>query len=354
MFGYIFFSFTLIFYVGLFFINSSEPRMSGEGGMGYGLGIAALGLGFAISSLILTISVANKGGFDWITNFRALIVGIGWLFMAAATFACVAFKWEWHEGEFPQFLRWFAKSEGQVWMPLLMLVPYFFLLNTELRASVSPNMYKMPLMIGFVLTAIMSLGLLFGWLKISAQQQQAKMEQAQDRETKIHDEHLKLIAEQKPSDPILNIISLTGRFHDEDIRSAAIAKVKEKPDWENKLLDLLNNDYYHTHTYTFLDGNKVEHPEKFLEPMNRSILRMADEIHKHIKDANDLQNWHFEYFRIDRLLRAIDEQFLNKGVDFRPAVLKLQEALNTTPPERFKNVRFEVTPVVKDWLKKHR
>ena len=55
----------------------------------------------------------------------------------------------------------------------------------------------------------------------------------------------------------------------------------------------------------------------------------------------------------NRLLRAIDEQFLNKGVDFRPAVMKLQDALNTTPPERFKDVHFSDISRVKDWLKRH-
>lgn len=353
MLGYVFFGFSLVFYMGLFFVNLSEPRLSGEGGMGYGLAIAALGLGFAICSLILTISVANKGGFDWVVDPRFFIIGAGWLCMAAATFASVAFKWEWHEGEFPQFLRWLSVSHGQVWIPLLMFVPYFFLLNAELRASVSPNMYKIPLIIGFVVSAVMSLSLLFGWFKISAQQQQAQMEDRQNRDTKIHDEHLTFIAEQKPTDGILNIISLTGRFHDEDIRSAALAKIKEKPYWEDKLLTLLANDYYYHHAYTFLDGNKVEHPEKFLKPLNQSILWLANDIQKSIKDSNNLQDWHFEHFGIERLFRAIYEQFLNKGMDFRPAVLTLQDALKTTPPEQFKNVRFTVTPVVNDWLKKH-
>lgn len=354
MLGYIFFGFTLVFYGGLFFINSSEPRMSGEGGMGYGLGIAALGLGFAISSLILTISVAYKGGFDWITNFRALIVGLGWLFMAVATFACVAFKWEWHEGEFPQFLRWLAKSEGQVWMPLLMLVPYFFLLNTELRASVSPNMYKIPLIIGFIVAFIVSIGLLLGWFRITAKQQTAELDSRNEREISIRNDHLQTIANHKTTDNIIYLMALTGRFHDEDIRAAAVAKVKEKPNWEDKLIELLNNKSHYAHAYTFLDGNKVEHPELFLKPLNNSILHMATEIQESITDSNNLQDWHFEHLGIERLFRAIDEQFLNKGMDFRPAVLKLQEALNTTPPERFKNVRFNVTPIVKDWLKKHK
>ena len=356
MLGYIFLVLTLLFYVGLVSINISQPRMSGDAGMGYGLALFALGIGFTICSLIVTISVANKGGFDWVFTAgagRNLLIGIGWLSMAVATFAGAVFKWEWHEGEFPQFLRWLAKSNGQTWIPLLILVPYFFLLNADIRAGISPNVYKIPLIIGFVLTSIMGAGLLFGWLRTSAKQQTETIKHINERENKIHDDHLKHIAEQKPTDAIVNIISLTGRFHDEDVRTAAVAKIKEKPDWEDKLVALLDNKHYYAEAYTFLDGNKVEHPEKFLEPLNRSILQVADKIHKLIHDADDLQEWHLEPYNIERLLRAIDEQFLNKGIDFRPAVMKLQEALNTTPPERFKDVRFSDISRVKDWLKKH-
>lgn len=356
MLGYFFYGLTLLTVIGFSIFNASKPALTGENAMGYGLGLAFFGLAFTISSLILTLSVGWKNGFDWVSNQsfnRNLLVGIGWLSISIVTFACAAFKWEWHEGEFPKYLHWLAKSNGQTWIPLLMLVPYFFLLNAETRANVSPNVYKIPLIVGFALCSLMVLGLLLGWLRASAQQQAARIEQMSENDKKQHDQHLTFIAEQKPTDALVNLMPLSGRFHDEDVRSAAVAKIKEKPNWEDKLLELLDNEHYHTEVYTFIDGNKVEHPEKFLEPLNRSILRLADDIHKRIKDSNNLQDWHFEHFGIERLFRAIDEQFLNKGMDFRPAVLKLQKALQTTPPERFKDVRFTVTPVVNDWLKRH-
>jgi hypothetical protein len=356
MLGYFFFGVTCLIVIGFTLLNWSKPNSSSNGLMGYGLALAFLGLTFTVSSLILTLCVGWKGGFNWVSDqniTRNLVVGLGWLCMAVATFACAAFKWEWHEGEFPQFLHWLAKANGQTWLPLLMLVPYFYLLSAELRASVSPQVYKIPLMIAFGITGFMALAILYGWLRVSSQQQTASIEQRSEEGRNRHDQYLKEIAGHKPSDPIVFLMALTGRFHDADVRTAAVAKVKEKPDWEGKLIELLDNAAYHTEAYTFLDGNKVDHPEKFLEPLNRSILRLADEIRKRIKDSNDLQPWHFEHFSIERLFRAIDEQFSDKGMDFRPAVLKLQEALNTTPPERFKNVRFTVTPIVKEWLKKH-
>lgn len=357
MLGYFFYGLTLLIVIGFTIFNASKPSLVGENAMGYGLGLAFFGLAFAISSLILTLSVGWKNGFDWVSNQsfnRNILVGLGWLCMAVAVFACGVFKWEWSEGKFPQFLLSLAKTNGQTWLPLLMLVPYFFLLNTDLRPNVSPNVYKIPLIIGFVLAVIISAALLFGWLRISAKQQTAVMESHNQREIEIRNNHLQTIANHKTEDNIIYLMALTGRYHDTDIRAAAVAKVKEKPNWEDKLIELLKNKHYYAEAYTFLDGNKVDNPEKFLEPLNKSILFTADEIHHLIKDADDLQEWHFEPFNIERLLRAIDEQFLNKGMDFRPAILKLQEALKTTPPERFKNVRFKEIALINDWLKRHK
>jgi hypothetical protein len=356
MIGYLLFGITFLFYIGLISINISQPKTAGDAGMGYGLALFALSAGFALSSLLLTISVAWKEGFLWVSDQavrRTWLVGAGWLFLAATTFACAVFKWEWHEGEFPQYLRWLAVANGQLWIPLFMFVPYFMLLSLEIKSSVPVQAYSIPLMVGFTISAVCATGLLYGWVKISAQSQAAQIQRIHEDDRRIHQEHLSYISEQKPTDPIVNILSLTGRFHEEDVRTAAIAKIKEHPDWEADLIRLLDNEYYFSEVYTFIDGNKVDHPDLFPQPINRSILLMASQIKKQILEANNLQHWHFENYGIERLLRAIDEQFLNRGVDFRPAVVKLREALSTKPPERFKNVRFTITPVVDKWLKKH-
>ncbi len=355
MLGYFFYVLTFLIVIGFTFFSASKPTLIGENAMGYGLGLAFFGLAFTISSLILTLIVGWKGGFNWVSDQsfnRNILVGLGWLCVAIATFACAAFKWEWH-GEFPQFLRWLAKSNGQTWIPLLMLIPYFSLLNDEIRASLSPQVYKIPLIIAFGLTAFMALGILFGWLRDSAKQQTARMEESKERYDNRQVEHLDFINKQKPTDPILNLLSLSGRFTPQEVRSAAVAKIKSHPDWEAELIKVLEDDYYYSNAYSFIDGNAVEHPELFLKPLNNSILHMATEIQESITDSNNLQDWHFEHLGIERLFRAIDEQFLNKGMDFRPAAMKLQEALKTTPPERFKNVRFKETLLVKDWLKRH-
>jgi hypothetical protein len=355
MFGYFFWGLALLFYIGLALLDVLKP-LSGQNNMGYELTAVFFWLGFTISSLVLTFCVAGKGGFDWVLTAgvtRNFLLGIGWVSVGITTFFCTAFQGELHKGELPFVLRLLPASHGQIWIPLLMLVPYFFLLNVETRANVSSNVYKTPLILCFALCFSYLTGLCFMLLRDAAQGQIAKTERMTKQNENLHDEHLSFIAAQKTTDGVLSIIALTGRFHDADVRLAAVAKIKSFPDWEDKLIELLNNDYYHSQVYTFMDGNKVEHPEKFLQPLNQRILWMANDIRKQIKAGNNLQDWHFDALGIECLLYAIDEQFANKGMDFRPAVLTLQEALQTSSPKQPKNVRFTVTPIVNHWLKKH-
>jgi hypothetical protein len=83
-------------------------------------------------------------------------------------------------------------------------------------------------------------------------------------------------------------------------------------------------------------------------------LRIAAKIPEEIKESNNLQHWTFEGYHIERLLRGIDAQFSNKGMDFRPAILKLQQAFATERPSSFdKNLMFDAQKEVNEWLKKH-
>ncbi len=354
MLGNLLFGVTALFYIGLVIFNFPKPVLAGERAMGYGLGLAFFGIGFVVSSLLLMFFLSSKNVLDWVSTsggIQNLVLWLGWISFAAATFFCAVFKWEWH-GEFPMYIRRLSLTQAEIWLPLLMLVPAA-LLTMERQAGMAPLFVKIPMIVGFVISLIISLGLLLGWYKNAEKQQLARIEGVKTQNDKLHNEHLEYIAEQKPTDPILNIMALTGRFHDADVREAAVTKVKSHPNWEAELLELLDNDYYHTEAYTFIDGNKVEHPELFVEPLNRSIRRLAAKIRDQIKESNNLQDWHFENYGIERLLRAIDAQFSASGMDFRASIQELRKALDTPKPERFNKVKFNITPVVDAWLKAH-
>ena len=131
---------TLLFYIGLTLVNMyfSKPHR-GEDGMALGTMLTVVGIGFLISSLILTFSIAWKGGFDWISpqvRARNLWVGAGWLCMVIAVFDSSFFESRWCY-DFPTFLRWLAKSIQQLWIPLLMFAGYFFLFKYSTKSACS-------------------------------------------------------------------------------------------------------------------------------------------------------------------------------------------------------------------------
>ncbi|HRJ16761.1 MAG TPA: hypothetical protein PLI34_17310 [Saprospiraceae bacterium] len=337
---------------------TSSPAPGGDRGVGYAFAMILYGGALFLFSGLLAWYAGKNGLFNWAPlapQNRNLLIFTGWLAFFFAVTLSGMFRSEWHPGELPQFLKWLADAQAAVWLPLLVLVPLAVFINSEKQVAAPELWVKIPFLAGMGICAIIGLTMLFGWFRASARQNAEQAEYHQQREQSQHQHHLDKIAAHQPEDPLVNILSLTGRYHDADVRNAAVEKVKSRPDWEAELIRLLNDTEWQSYVYQFIDGNEVPHPELFVEPINRSIRRTAAEIRNSITGSNNLQDWHFEHFSIERLLRAIDEQFSKvPGADFRPAMLELLAALKTPKPERFKKVEFTLTPIVEYWLTKKR
>ncbi|MFC5412518.1 hypothetical protein ACFPMF_24550 [Larkinella bovis] len=358
--GYFFFTITALCGIGLFLLTSSKPSMAGDNAMGYGLGLAFLGAGFAFSSFALTITILTKEGFRWVANdagIRTATVLLAWLGIAAATFFCAVFKVEWNSDDdntYPSFLHTLALWQGQVWIPLLWLVACFLSLRAPGPGSLSPVVRNVTFFAGLIVSVVYTGGLLLGYLRDSARQAELERASRQTQEDRFRQETLAFLASQRPDDPILPLLVHTNRFQTEEVRQAALAKIKAHADWENELLALLKDQRTYREVYYFLDGNPVPHPDRFTTPLNESIDWLSASIEADIKNSNNLQSWSFDSYGIDRLLRTIDAQFGHQGVDFYPQVLRLKQALHTTPPERFKGVAFDAADGVEAWLRSHK
>jgi hypothetical protein len=352
MLGNILFAISVFFLFGFLNVTSS-PMPGGDRGVGYALMMIICGGGFFVSTGLLAWKLGANHCFDWLGERSRVLLLLGWFAFAISTMGSALFKTEWHAGEFPQYLQWLSQAQAAIWLPLLVLLPAFGLLNFGKAAPEVPYFIQIPIKIGFSISVLMLLGLVFGYFQATSKQAAYQLTEQKNRTDNQHNEHINYISEQKPDDPILNILALTGRFHDADVRELAVAKVKSHADWEAELIRLLNDTEWQSEVYQFIDGNQVDHPELFVEPIKKSIRRCAKKIRDDIKDSNNLQDWHFEHLSIERLFRAIDEQFSLPGADYRPTVMELRTALDTPKPERFKKVRFALTSVVDDWLKKH-
>jgi len=357
--NYFLFFLAVLCYVGLAFFTASQPSLSGDNAMGYGLGLAFFGLALTVSGLALTIMLLWKGNFNWVAGdggMRTAVVVLTWFFITLTTFFCAVFKWEWHQDNnlYPQFLHWLAVGHGQIWIPLFWFAACFLSLSKETQISGSSGMIKISFYAGMLISGIYSIGLVVGYLRESAQAYEAEMASKQQEQDQWQQQTMASIVAHKPTDPIIGLLVQTMQSQPATTRTAALAKVKSHPNWEIEIIALLKDKYTYRQVYYFLDGNAVTQPKEFAEPLNKSILWLAETIEGDIVDSNNLQNWSFDMYQIENLLRAIDAQFLDQGVDFVPNIVKLKQALETTPPERFKEVRFNVTGAVEAWLRKHK
>ena len=359
--AYIFFVITTLFFIGLAILTVSEPSRGADSSMGYGWGAIYLSLGFALSSLILLIIVRSTGGFDWVAQQAGTRTGLLVVFfiaMSITTFFGAILKMESHQQDTsPQFIHWLAVGQPQLWVPLLWLMVCLFSLNPAWLSTVSLQWFKLPFWVGFCISTLFTAGLVLVYIHDSIQRTTAQVATRIDDETRWHQARLDQVAAHKPDDSIFGLLAFSNQYQDEDVRQAALTKIKSHPDWEAQLLDLLTNQYAYKDVYSFLGSNPVAHPDAFIQPLNQSIEFLSDDIKADIKGRNtNLQNWAFDTYNTEHLLRAIDTQFGGQIGTFYPNVLKVKQALNTPlpDPERDKNVRFEATAVVDAWLKAHK
>lgn len=351
MLGNILIALTLLCLYGLIQITS-QPMPGGDRGVGYAFTMMITAAGFALFSGLLFWHLQAKGSFMWLElPFKNMWIFLSWVAFAISVVSLAFFRAEWHDGEFPAFLKSFSQIMGDIILPAMIIVPALLSLHTITRMGTIPWHMKFMFLPGIGISFLIAITMLVSYMRLSARENARVLKSEQQWQQKQQNEHLLSIQNHKPEDPLVNILSLTGRFHDPSVRDAAVAKVKERPDWEQELIRLLNETEWQSYVYTFLDGNTVDHPELFIQPLKTSLRRTADMIRRDIRDANNLQDWHFEHLSMDRCLRAIDEQFSKTGADFVPEIKAVSDALKSPKPEQFRDVEFTTTREIDEWLK---
>jgi hypothetical protein len=370
--AYISFALTLLFFLGITLINSyfSKPHR-GEDGMALGMMLQVVVIGFTICSLLLTLSIWWKDGFDWVSpqgRTRNLLVGIGWLCMVVAIFNSSFFGSSWCH-DFPDFFRLLVQRTGQIWMPLLMFVSCFFLLNTELKTRISPHLYKTPMAIAFGLAVLMVLGILFGWARKQIEHKMAVREARQEEIRKYGGERswyfktsMDFINAHNDT-TITRLLSYTVADKDRDkgendeIRKAAVARIKSYEHWETNLIRILEQkeigDIFNA--YGFIEANTLEHPEKFILPIKNSIAYVTAVARESIKNPD---NFFLGSTNIAALCHILETQFKDSAAEFRPNMVRLQQVLDITPAKRsdkkyaqgFDEILQESRLAVKNWL----
>lgn len=374
MFGNILIGITLIFFVSLANLLQ-KPVPSGDYGVGYAYAYLVCGAGFIISSGLLAWNMTLNNCFDWMPHYRNILVFAGWTVFVVATIFSVGLQTGGKVNNLPIFLRWLAVSKVYYWMPLLVFGSCTYLLNVQRGANFPNSWIKMAVQAGFLVSFLIALSFLFVMLRRNIQKEIALNKTKE--ETK--NENLRKYGVKNPSWVLETSMTQIERYAEksvmgllrytfnenkylaqedaEKIRNAAIAKIKSYDNWETDLIHILEEKEIGSiyNMYGFLDSFKIEHREKFIQPIKNSITWVTSITQKSLKDPDDFS---LGSTNIVALCRILEAQFKESAVEFRPSLLELQQVLDTTPAKRsdkkyaegFDEILQKSRLAVKNWL----
>lgn len=350
MIGYLLFGLTFLIYIAMGAF-SLQPSPSGDK-FGYAYSAFVLIIAYALCSLLLTIYIVATGGFNWISETtikRNIIVAILWLSMMTVAY-CTLGRTEYHKFyQLTGFVRLlsFVIYYAAVWAPLLILIPYFYLLKPEERDTISPVFVKTPLVLGCIVGILLLLmpkimsGVLLKSFK-EFDERELAFNAAMDNIEKYQ--------------AVMSLLYYASDYYDEQIRSAALTKIKASKTLEAELIEILEHGSSPYPVFEFLEEHKVEHPERFIEPIVKSFARITADMHEGI-----VSPYKGGAFDIGALLRVLEGQFNGSIAIFKPHIIKLQEVMDTPPAksrvyddvEQCNAKLNKYREEVKSWLARH-
>lgn len=317
----------------------------GDAVVGYAWSIIIGIVAFSICLAIATAIIGWQGGFGWVgsdTGTRVMLVLLGFLVVLVGNGFFMANE---YPSDLPAVARKIARMVPAV-LPILLLVSAAILLNLK-YASLPALAYKIPV---YASLALSSLGVVI--IMVGRAQNAANVMRSEVAfRDKNHQDHLNHIDTTDVMKDGVFLYVFTDSNQDADVREAALAKLKTRPDWQEELVRRLQNDWA-PEAFTFLASNDVENKALFPEAVAQGVLiqaRLIRESIRRCRGAYDLYPGSFRW-EVERMLRTVD-RFKGMGVDFKPAVQQVRNALDE--PTDFEKPNLPIKVELDKWLKKH-
>lgn len=317
----------------------------GDAVVGYAWSLILGILAFSICLVIVTAIIGWQGGFGWVGSSggqRTLLVVGGVVLILIGNGFFMAGE---YPRDMPAVLRPILKAIPAI-LPPLLLVGAAILLNGK-QATVPAIAYKLPIYAG-LFVGVFAVGIL---MLANAQRNAAILQSKADFVDRTHQNHLNNI---DSTDVMKNGVFLyvyTDANHKEDVRERALAKIKSRPDWQEELVRRLQNDWA-PEAFRFLASNEVDDKSLFPEAIRQGVLIQAKLIRESIRRSRGDYDLYASRFssEVDKVLRTVDK-FEDMGVDYRPAIQELRNALDE--PTSFEKPRLSAKGTLDRWLKKH-
>ena len=310
--------------------------------------------GFVIMMGLLTLSgtlLSFAGKLSWIHvgTGKRIIFLIFYLFVAIGGAAIGAlFKEE------PSIHKVFTFTGGLLSFIIILLVLFsFFVSNNEFEKAF--NYYKvseLSLKSAVYLGGICWLILIVSSIISRVQNDMNVAAAATDADIKNNERMVAEIAQIDVTQDMLRLMVFADEYKTAAVKDSAVAKIKSHPDWQGELVQLLYSQSGFQ-VFDFLASNPVDSVKLFPHAVNSSLLSLASYIKDQINDAYQDHHLYAGQFcwEIERAVKTAD-RFKNMGTDFRFAMGKIKEALETKG--QVNHAPFECKRHVEKWLQQQK
>lgn len=322
--------------------NYKAPHGGDGGASGYSIWMLLTHVGFLAVLAVAAIAIGAKGGFDWIAPNKI----IRYFLVAAGLVMAVFMSLLSSDEAIGSGTDWITRLSkfALVAIPLCLILCGFVLLNDPLREAVPMALYKWPLRL------VLGAGVLMAGYALIESLFMADKNSIQNYEAAegIKAMRLQEIAESDVQDNLVRILEFTGAVYPTEVREKASEKVKTHPDWEHKLVELMEDERA-MEVFNFLSLNEVADKKLFLNPVHTGVLYAAYWIRHNIQGTSpsafrpkmfdDEVNW---------VLRTV-EKFEGQGLDYLPAVQELRAAFDE--PVGGKIMKLNGAGILDNWIK---
>lgn len=329
----------------------ARPAPGGDAAVGYAWSLILLNLVFCVAMIFVSIITGSKGGYSWVPGSGGsrtflLISGI----LSALIVSCVGSMFKNEPGVAPGIVKTVVTVMPWI-IPSLLVMGHFLLLNNKITGNFSPNIYRLPLVITGVISIILCIFLIIGFIVQSAADSKAMMATKVKYEDENQQRMLADIDSCNISTDMVFILVMTDSNHDSAVRDRAVAKVKTHPDYQGELIRILGTGYV-AEAFHFLASNEVDDPKRFPEAIKKGILMQAQAFRETIRRSSHPSHFYPELFiwETERALRTVD-RYKGMGVDLKPAVKELRNSLNE--PTGFDKPEFKCAALMDKWLEKN-
>lgn len=339
---------TIIYAVLVNVLYFKTPARSGDQAMGYVWGLIFINASLVISILISYAVIAAKGGFHWISHLPAArFFTVSFLLLSALTTVVLSSLFKDEPGQMNLLVKYLSKFTPLV-IPALLIAAGFILLN---NISVSSAVYKWPMIAVSMLGIIGISSYLLLFLQARSANIKAVQEEVQSFEEKNRQRILQEIDTCDITKNLVFIFVFTDANQDEAIRTKALAKIKSNSQWQQELVNRLQNDWA-PEAFNFLASNPVDDPSLFFEPIKKGILIQAKLIRENISSSTHPSHLYQTKFswEIERVMRTV-EKFATKNCNYINEVKALRAALDE--PVVFEKPVFESSTFLDNWIKAH-